>query len=252
VRRGSISCRLAAVPGHAGSRGRRLGKLAACVCLFGAEGRPVARVSSPLRPAPADRDNRISRMQELQTREPDELEQRVDPECPFNCNTPACSPRSQTKAEDEGCFEAAGCPAVSGSYRCPRRRVPPDRLHVLSARRALTGTVVRLSHEQDGDRRIALDTGGALTKAINASDEAGTWLSSSGRGTVATCPPQPSGSTPDRCVGSRRQSWLERASSGVVGDSGGSPATAAAVWGSLQMSAPVKPPRTAPATATVP
>jgi hypothetical protein len=49
----------------------------------------------------------------------------------------------------------------------------PDRLHVLSACRAVSGTVVRLSHEQDGDLHIALDTGGALTNAVNASDVGG-------------------------------------------------------------------------------
>lgn len=46
----------------------------------------------------------------------------------------------------------------------------PDRLHVLSSCRAVSGTVVGLSHEQDGDLHIALNTGGALTNAGNTSD----------------------------------------------------------------------------------
>jgi hypothetical protein len=64
-------------------------------------------------------------MRELQVTEPDEFEQRVDPERSFDFNTPYCSPRSETKAKAEGYSDAAGRTAVQGSYRCPRRRLPP-------------------------------------------------------------------------------------------------------------------------------
>src|SRR5205085_9096178 len=49
----------------------------------------------------------------------------------------------------------------------------PDRLHVLSPCRAVSGTVVGLSHERDGDLHIALDTESALTNAANDSDVGG-------------------------------------------------------------------------------
>jgi hypothetical protein len=98
--------------GHAGSRGRRLGRLAVGVCFFGAEGRCVVGVSSRLRRALADRDSRICRMRELQVTEPDEFEQRVDPERSFDFNTPFYSPRSETKVKAEGYSDAACCTAV--------------------------------------------------------------------------------------------------------------------------------------------
>jgi hypothetical protein len=49
----------------------------------------------------------------------------------------------------------------------------PARLHVRSASRSVSGTVVGLSHEQDGDLHIALNTGGALTNAVNVSASGG-------------------------------------------------------------------------------
>jgi hypothetical protein len=49
----------------------------------------------------------------------------------------------------------------------------PSRLHVLSPCRAVSGTVVGLSHEVDGDLHIALDTAGVLTNSVNASAEGG-------------------------------------------------------------------------------
>ena len=45
----------------------------------------------------------------------------------------------------------------------------PDRLHVLAACRAVSGTVREVSHEQDGDLHVGVDTGGALTNAVNRS-----------------------------------------------------------------------------------
>jgi hypothetical protein len=49
----------------------------------------------------------------------------------------------------------------------------PQRLHVLAPCRAVSGTVVALSHELDGDLHIAVDTGGALTNGVNASAKGG-------------------------------------------------------------------------------
>jgi hypothetical protein len=49
----------------------------------------------------------------------------------------------------------------------------PHRLHVLSACRAVSGTVVAISHELDGDLHVDLDTRGALTNAVNASAKGG-------------------------------------------------------------------------------
>lgn len=61
---------------------------------------------------------------------------------------------------------AAPADVLAGVYH-------PTRLHVLSPCRAVSGTVVGLSHEVDGDLHVALDTGGALTNHVNASDEDG-------------------------------------------------------------------------------
>lgn len=49
----------------------------------------------------------------------------------------------------------------------------PYRLHVLSPCRAVSGTVATVRHEEDGDLHIDLDTGGALTNAVNASVQGG-------------------------------------------------------------------------------
>jgi hypothetical protein len=43
----------------------------------------------------------------------------------------------------------------------------PRRLHVLAACRSVSGTVIRISHELDGDLHIGLDSGGALTNNVN-------------------------------------------------------------------------------------
>lgn len=49
----------------------------------------------------------------------------------------------------------------------------PYRLHVLSSCRAVSGTVVVVRHEEDGDLHIDLDTGGALTNAVNGTEQGG-------------------------------------------------------------------------------
>jgi hypothetical protein len=51
-------------------------------------------------------------MRELQVTEPDEFEQRVDPERSFDFNTPFYSPRSETKVKAEGYSDAPCCTAV--------------------------------------------------------------------------------------------------------------------------------------------
>jgi hypothetical protein len=51
-------------------------------------------------------------MRELQATEPDEFEQRLDPERSFDFNAPFYSPRSDTKAKAEGYSDAAGCTAL--------------------------------------------------------------------------------------------------------------------------------------------
>jgi hypothetical protein len=45
----------------------------------------------------------------------------------------------------------------------------PSRLHVLAACRTVSGMVTAISHEADGDVHIGVDTGGALTNAVNKS-----------------------------------------------------------------------------------
>src|SRR5207302_4789161 len=47
------------------------------------------------------------------------------------------------------------------------------RLHVLSPCRAVSGTVVTLRHEDDGDLHVDLYTGGVLTNAVNGAEQGG-------------------------------------------------------------------------------
>jgi hypothetical protein len=47
---------------------------------------------------------------------------------------------------------------------------------VLAACRPVSGTVRAISHEQDGDLHIGVDTGGALTNSVNRSKLGGTLL----------------------------------------------------------------------------
>jgi hypothetical protein len=49
----------------------------------------------------------------------------------------------------------------------------PYRLQVLSSCRSVSGTVVGIRHEQDGDLHIDLDTNGALTNAVNGAAQGG-------------------------------------------------------------------------------
>ena len=49
----------------------------------------------------------------------------------------------------------------------------PYRLHVLSPCRTVSGTVVTVRHEEDGDVHIDLDTGGLLTNPVNWSEQGG-------------------------------------------------------------------------------
>src|SRR5437868_2801408 len=110
-----------------------------------------------------------------------------DPESPLEMTCPSGIVRGSTALAVTATFAAAaaGCgssnskTASTTSSATPTCRAPadvlagvyhPDRLHVLSPCRAVSGTVVGLSHEEDGDLHIALDTGGALTNAVNASD----------------------------------------------------------------------------------
>src|SRR5205807_7946521 len=92
------------------------------------------------------------------------------------CGSSESTSPTATSSTSPGAKAAADRPAA------PACRAPgdvlagvyhPDRLHVLSPCRAVSGTVVGLSHEEDGDLHIALDTGGALTNAVNASDVGG-------------------------------------------------------------------------------
>jgi hypothetical protein len=78
-----------------------------------------------------------------------------------------------------------GCGDSSSRARAPSRRQSappcaapkgvlagvyhPSRLHVLAACRTVSGTVTAISHEQDGDLHIGVDSGGAVTNAVNRS-----------------------------------------------------------------------------------
>jgi hypothetical protein len=64
---------------------------------------------------------------------------------------------------------AAPAKVLAGVYH-------PSRLHVLAACRTVSGTVTAISHEADGDLHIGLDTGGALTNAVNRSKLGGDLL----------------------------------------------------------------------------
>lgn len=77
------------------------------------------------------------------------------------------SPTRQPRAAHPG-SSACHAPAdvLAGVYH-------PSRLHVLAPCQSVSGTVLKLSHEQDGDLHIRLDTHGALTNSVNRADEGG-------------------------------------------------------------------------------
>src|SRR5438067_11103391 len=63
---------------------------------------------------------------------------------------------------------ACGAPSdvLAGIYH-------PYRLRVLSPCQAVSGTVVKVRHEEDGDLHIDLDTRGALINAVNTAEQGG-------------------------------------------------------------------------------
>ncbi len=88
-----------------------------------------------------------------------------------------CAPVALALATVIGC---AGCGDIptSGRRSSPTCAAPadvlagvyrPHRLRVLATCRSVSGIVIRISHEQDGDLHIGLDDGGALTNAVNRS-----------------------------------------------------------------------------------
>jgi hypothetical protein len=77
-----------------------------------------------------------------------------------------------------GCSgSSSGGKAASGQRATPCAGPPdvlagvyhPSRLHVLAACRTVAGEVMAISHEQDGDLHIGVDTKGALINAVNRS-----------------------------------------------------------------------------------
>lgn len=81
------------------------------------------------------------------------------------------------------------CAACGGSSQgqrapatCPSPRnvlagvYHPSRLHVLAPCRTIFGVVTAISHEQDGDLHVAVNTHGALTNALNRSKLGGDLL----------------------------------------------------------------------------
>jgi len=61
---------------------------------------------------------------------------------------------------------AAPADVLAGVYH-------PYRLHVLSPCRAVSGTVITVRHDEDGDVHIDVDTGGLLTNPVNGSEQGG-------------------------------------------------------------------------------
>src|SRR5947209_14963345 len=75
------------------------------------------------------------------------------------------SPNQQPRAAHRPSCHAPG-DVLAGVYH-------PSRLRVLAACQSVSGTVLAVSHEQDGDLHIRLDTHGALTNSVNRADEGG-------------------------------------------------------------------------------
>src|SRR5438270_2385974 len=120
-------------------------------CATTASTTPSPQVSTPLRPALTRKHHRSHRLPPRRRASTHRLH-------------PATPARS-------GHHVACQAPSdvLAGVYH-------PYRLHILASCRSVSGTVIEIRHEEDGDLHIDLNTGGALTNSTNGSAQGGSLL----------------------------------------------------------------------------